>query len=116
MRLPSKVGGWENSAACGAAGAPASDIDRWKTDSVAIGGVYAYPKTDVQFFDCTNNATAVTAQAQILATLIATTEGSSTLVGYHCYGAADNCNGEGLGPKGTAELTASMTAGCVPRH
>jgi hypothetical protein len=118
MQLPGMLNGWENIASpltCGAKNVPAAELTRWKNDSIAIGGVYTYPKTDVQFFDCTNNATAVTAMAQIFEGVIAQAEGSSGMVGYHCFSQADGCSGEGLGPR-TQEAIDSLVAGCTPRH
>ncbi len=119
MVLPPKLDNWENNPAtakCGAKNLPAGDVTRWMNDSIAVGGTYAYPKTDVEFFDCTNQATAVTAMAQIYEQLIAQTEGAGGLVGYHCVGAADGCQGEGLGPTGTQQASDALIAGCKPRH
>jgi len=118
MVLPGSLDSWENIQSpltCGSKNVPAAELLRWKNDSVAIGGVYDYPKTDVQFFDCTNQSTAVTGMAQIYETLIAGTEGSGGMVGFHCYSQADSCMGEGLG-QGDAAAIAAMIAGCTPRH
>ncbi len=118
MKLPSMLSSWENIKApltCGSTGVPQSELDRWKNDSIAIGGVYDYPKTDVEFWDCTSNSTAVTAMAQIYEQLVVQSEGATPLTGYHCFTAADGCDGEGLG-QGDTQATASMIAGCKPRH
>ncbi len=118
MKLPGSLNAWENIAApltCGSKNVPPAELQRWKDDSIAIGGVYDYPKTEVQFYDCTNNATAVTAMAQIFMGVIAQAEGSGGLVGYHCVSAADGCTGEGLGPRGQ-EATDALLKGCTPRH
>ncbi|MEO8550194.1 MAG: hypothetical protein ABI678_09470 [Kofleriaceae bacterium] len=118
--LPPSVARWENIAApltCGSHDVPAAELARWKADSIAIGGAYAYPKTDVEFFDCTNNATAVTAMSQVFYQTIAAASGNDPArAGYHCYSAADGCQGEGLGSGGAAAATAALVAGCVPRH
>jgi hypothetical protein len=119
MRLPpALLDPWENiktPLTCGSTGVPAAELDRWKTDSISIGGVYAYPKTMVQFYDCTNGATAVTAMAQIYETQIEQAEAGTSLVGYHCYSQADGCQGEALGT-GAMDATTAMIAGCTPRH
>ena len=118
MKLPQKLSSWENIQApltCGSTGVPAPELERWKSDSIAYGGVYAYPKTDVEFFDCTYQATAVTAMAQIYMNAITQAEADAGLVGYHCYGQADGCVGEGLG-SGATQAVNSLLAGCKPRH
>ena len=110
MRLPSKVGSWENIPApytCGGTDAPPSEIDRWKNDSIAVGGVYDYLKTDVEFFDCTYNATAVTGMAQLYEQAI------TSKTNFHCYSEADGCNGEGLGSGGDDAIN-TLLAGCKP--
>lgn len=94
---------------CGSTTIPAATVAQWKADSIAVGGVYAYPKTDVEFYDCTNMATAVTGMAQIYEGLITTT------TGYHCYTQADGCMGENLGT-GATDATNALLAGCTPRH
>jgi hypothetical protein len=35
---------------------------------------------------------------------------------YHCYLAADGCQGEGLGQTGNQAAVSAMLAGCTPRH
>lgn len=112
MKLPMKLDMWTNTAppdACGSAGNTAAQIDRWKADSIAINGVYDYPKTRVEFFDCTNNATAVTGMAQIYHDTITSPKA------FHCYSQLDGCQGEGLGMGARAAVDA-MIAGCTPRH
>ena len=111
MKLPPKLDMWTNapSNACGATTNSPSQVDQWKTDSIAIGGLYDYPKTRVEFFDCTNNATAVTGMAQLYHDVITSTKQ------YHCYAQADGCQGEGLG-SGGRDATTAMIAGCTPRH
>jgi hypothetical protein len=113
MRLPgARMDPWLNNtppATCGATGIPATDLERWKADSIAIGGSYAYPNTRVEFFDCTNQATAVTAMAQIYHDEITSDKA------FHCYSQADGCQGEGLGT-GNMDAVRAMTAGCMPRH
>lgn len=120
MRLPRSLDAWENIAAplqCGSKGVPAAELARWKADSIAVGGAYDYPKTNVGFFDCTNQATAVTAMAQIYFNEISAAEGNDTArASFHCYSQADGCQGEGLGITGNREATQAMIANCVPRH
>lgn len=80
MRLPPALDVWENIQSplyCGSTGVPAAELDRWKADSIAYGGVYDHPKTQVQFHACTYQATAVTAQGKIYYDLIATAAGKS---------------------------------------
>jgi hypothetical protein len=116
MRLPASLNRWENVQApdsCGSTTNSAATIAKWHDDSIAVGGVYVYPKTQVEFFDCTNNATAVTAMAQIYFNLIQ--QSGSTTTHYHCYSQADGCNGEGLGT-GNQAAAAAMISGCVPHH
>jgi hypothetical protein len=116
MRLPTALlNPWENTTTCGMANAPAADIAKWMNDSISIGGVYAYPKTRVEFFDCTNQSTAVTAMAQIYYDQIVAAEGASASTAYHCYTQADGCMGEALGT-GAAAAVSAMIAGCTPRH
>jgi len=121
MRLPGSLDTWENIQAplhCGSTGVPADEVARWQNDSIAIGGVYDYPHTDVEFFDCTYQSTAVTAMAQLYEQLIVQTESgdaSTGITGYHCFTQADGCMGEGLGNGSTMAVDA-MIAGCVPRH
>jgi hypothetical protein len=113
MQLPPKVAGWENTPAPGSCGGTTNDpaeIERWKQDSISTGGTYAYPQTPVEFFDCTNNATAVTAMAQLYHDQITSTKQ------YHCYKQADGCMGEGLGSAGFRDAAMAMIAGCIPRH
>jgi hypothetical protein len=112
MRLPAKLDNWENIPApdsCGGTANSATEIERWKNDSIAIGGVYAYPQTRVEFFDCTNQATAVTGMAQLFHDAITSDKA------FHCYSQADGCQGEGLG-SGAQQAIAAMEAGCTPRH
>jgi hypothetical protein len=104
-RLPSKVTAWEN-----------MTMARLKSDSVAFGGAYDYPATRVEFFDCTNNATAVTAMSQLHYDTIVRAEGGSSRAAYHCYAQADGCQGEALGMRGSSEAVQAMIAGCKPRH
>jgi hypothetical protein len=115
MRLPSKLDGWENikpPASCGGTGIAAAELARWKADSIAVGGVYEHPQTRVEFFDCTNQSTAVTAMAQIYYDQMAASTGGAQ---FHCYSQADGCMGEGLGSGAQAAIQAMIT-GCVPRH
>lgn len=112
MRLPSKLDGWENIQApnsCGATTNTAAEITRWQQDSIGVGGVYAYPHTRVEFFDCTNQATAVTGMAQLYEMQI------TSDTSYHCYSQTDGCQGEALG-SGAQEAVAAMRAGCIARH
>jgi hypothetical protein len=117
MRLPaSTLDKWENTTTCGSASPPAADVAKWNADSIAIGGAYNFPMTEVQFYDCTNNATAVTAMAQIYYDEIFQAEGQVTaLASYHCYSQADGCNGEALGTGAGAAVNA-LVAECTPRH
>jgi hypothetical protein len=112
MQLPAAMlNTWENTTSCGAGTPGPADVAKWNADSISVGGVYAYPKTFVAFYDCTYQSTAVTAMAQIYFQQITTT----TLAGYHCYTQADGCQGEGLGAGATAAASA-LVIGCVPRH
>jgi hypothetical protein len=113
MHLPPQLDSWENTSSCGMASPPAADVSRWMADSIAVGGDYSYPNTRVEFFDCTNQATAVTAMAQIYHDEIAA---AGTSTAYHCYAAADGCSGEQLGNTGNQDAAAAMIAGCVARH
>lgn len=118
MRLPSKLDQWENippPLTCGSTGVPATELARWKADSIAVGGTYDYPKTRVEFFDCTNQATAVTAMAQIYFTTVMASSSNPSLVAFHCFSQADGCQGENLGQGGQQAIQA-MLAGCTPRH
>jgi len=114
--LPPKVTAWENIASpltCGSTSVPSDELARWKDDSVASGGTYVYPKTRVEFFACTNQATAVTALGRAYFDTMAAADASNTA--YHCYSAADGCQGEGLGT-GNRDATDALLAGCVPHH
>jgi len=119
MQLKDKVGAWENIPApltCGSTNVPASELTRWQNDSIAVGGTYNYPQTRVEFYDCTNQATAVTAMAKIYFDQISAAEGGDpSLASYHCYSAANGCQGESLGT-GNADAVAALIANCVPRH
>ena len=119
MRLPSKLSAWENIPSpltCGSHNVPASELTRWQNDSIAVGGTYNYPQTRVEFYDCTNQATAVTAMAKIYFDQISAAEGGDpSLASYHCYSAANGCQGESLGT-GNADAVAALIANCVPRH
>jgi hypothetical protein len=119
LRLPQSVTRWENIQSplmCGSTNVPPTELARWNADSIAVGGLYSYPRTQVQFFACTFQATAVTAQGKIYFDLIAQTEGGDPgLAQYHCYTQADGCQGEGLGT-GNADATQALLASCVPRH
>jgi hypothetical protein len=116
---PSLMDPWERIAqplTCGAQGVPAAELERWKNDSITIGGVYNYPNTEVQFFDCTYKATGVTAMAQIYFNTISQAEGPSGQVGFNCVSQADGCSGEGLGPTGNTQLANALVTGCKRRH
>lgn len=120
MRLPpGLLNPWENiqpPLQCGSQGVPVAELARWRADSIAIDGVYSYPRTQVQFYACTNRATAVTAQGKLYFDRIAAEAGGDPdRAQYHCYDAADGCQGEGLGT-GAADATQALIAGCVPRH
>lgn len=113
---PAKLNAWENTTTCGSTSPSSADAAKWTADSVMVGGVYNYPNTVVQFHDCTNNATAVTAMAQLYYNLVLTAEGFvSSLASYHCYSAADGCQGEDLGSGTTAAVNA-LIAECTLRH
>jgi hypothetical protein len=118
-RLPRSLDSWENIPPplyCGSTGVPAAELDRWKADSIAVGGTYAYPRTQVQFFACTYQATAVTALGKLYFDQIsAATGGDPARASYHCYTQADGCQGEGLGT-GNQAAAQAMIANCVPRH
>jgi hypothetical protein len=118
-RLPGSLNAWENirpPLTCGATGVPAAEKTRWRTDSISVGGVYNYPRTRVEFFDCTNHATAVTAMAQnYFDTVLQASGGDTTRVAFHCFSQADGCQGEGLG-SGAQDAINAMLAGCKPRH
>jgi hypothetical protein len=119
LRLPPPLNMWENiqpPLSCGSTNVPPAELARWKSDSIAVGGVYGYPRTQVQFYVCTFHATAVTAQSKIYFDLISQTEGGNpNLAQYHCYSQADGCQGEGLGT-GRSDATQALIANCVPRH
>jgi hypothetical protein len=112
MQLPGlRLDAWENIAApnmCGMTNVPPAELERWKSDSIAVGAL-AYPKTRIEFFVCTNQATAVTGMGQLYHDAITSDKA------FHCYSQAENCQGEGLGD-GNAEAVQAMIAGCTPRH
>jgi hypothetical protein len=118
-RLPSSLNAWENIQSplmCGSHNVPATELARWKSDSIAVGGVYNYPQTQVQFFGCTFQATAVTVMGNAYFNLISQTEGGDpNLAQYHCYFQSDGCQGEGLGT-GMSDAKQALIANCVPRH
>jgi len=119
MKLPGdKLTPWENIAApltCGSTGVPTDELARWRNDSIAVGTV-SYPQTEVQFYSCTNNPTAVTAQGKLYFDLIsAAAGGDPARASYHCYTQADGCQGEGLGT-GLRDAQQALIAGCVPHH
>jgi hypothetical protein len=118
-RLPRKLDAWENIQPplfCGATGVPAAELARWKADSIAIGGTYAYPNTQVAFFACTNQATAVTALGKLYFDEVAAASGGDlSRASYACYTQADGCLGENLGT-GARDAERSLIANCVPRH
>jgi hypothetical protein len=116
MRLPDKLTGWENMPPplrCGDRAVPAGELARWRADSIAFGGSYAYPRTRVAFFDCTNNAPAVAAMSKLLYDQLAAT--GVTDASHTCFGVAEGCQGEGLGT-GEAVAIQAMLDGCTPRH
>jgi hypothetical protein len=118
-QLPGSLNVWENiqpPLSCGATNVPATEKARWRSDSIAVGGVYNYPRTRVEFFDCTNRSTAVTAMAQIyFNTVLQASGGDTSRVAFHCYSQADGCQGEALGT-GSQDAIDAMVAGCKPRH
>jgi hypothetical protein len=118
MLLPSVLDHWENIAPplhCGSTGVPISERSRWRQDSIAFGGVYDYPRTDVQFFICTHNAPAVAGMSQLYYNQIVGAEGGTSRVGFHCFSQADGCQGEDLGT-GDPVAIQSMIDHCTPRH
>jgi hypothetical protein len=116
-KLPSSLTAWENmSAACGSTSLSGGELARLLADSIATGGTYAYPRTRMEFFDCTNNSTAVTSMSHLLFDQITQAEGASAQTAYHCYSQADGCMGEALGPMGSSDASHAMIAGCTPRH
>jgi hypothetical protein len=102
---------WENTKTCGAASPSIDDILKWGTDGVVSPGAdYDYPKTSVDFFDCTNMPNGTTGGAFFYSSAIASTHA------VYCFdGANDACSGEGLG-KGAGVLVDQLVAKCVPRH
>ncbi|MGE5181968.1 MAG: hypothetical protein ACM31C_07890 [Acidobacteriota bacterium] len=117
MQLPAaKLNAWEHTTGCGSTSPSAADVATWNADSVVVGGTYNYPQTVLQFHDCTNQATAVTAMAQLYFNQVFTSEGFvNALASYHCYTAADGCQGEDLGTGANAAVQA-LIAGCTVRH
>jgi hypothetical protein len=115
-QLPPKVGVWENSMYCNQHNVPATELARWKADSVSVGGTYLYPNTTVRFFDCTNRASPVTAMSTYYHDAMMAAGSDVSRVSYTCYSAADGCMGEDLGTKGGADAVAAMTAGCIANH
>ncbi|HEX8112789.1 MAG TPA: hypothetical protein VF516_33890 [Kofleriaceae bacterium] len=118
-RLPGSLNAWENiqpPLTCGSHNVPATELARWKSDSIDIGGVYNYPQTQVQFFACTFQATAVTVMGNNYFNTIVQAEGSNpNLAQYHCYFQSDGCQGEGLGT-GLSDAAHALISNCVPRH
>jgi len=111
LPLPDKVDGWENTTTCGSATASATDLEKWKRDSVVSSTAdYDYPKTPVGFFDCTNQPNGTTGGAFFY---------SSAVTSEHavfCFdGGNDGCQGESLG-KGVEKLVSEIVGKCVPRH
>jgi len=119
MKLPQSVTTWEDiqpPLMCGSTNVPAAELARWNADSIAIGGAYGYPKTQVQFFACTFQATAVTAQGKLYFDLISQAAGGDpNRAQYHCYTQADGCEHEQLGT-GNQDAAQALIANCVPRH
>ena len=119
MKLPQSVTGWENirpPLTCGSTMVPPAELARWRTDSIAVGGVYSYPRTQVQFFACTFQATAVTGQGKLYFDLISQAAGGDpNRAQYHCYTQADGCQHEALGT-GNQDAAAALIANCIPRH
>jgi hypothetical protein len=118
MRLPvANMNMWEGiraPATCGGTTNDPAEVMRWQNDSImSSDAVYLFPKTRVEFFDCTNNATAVTGMAQLFYDQVQT---AGTATAYHCYTAADQCASENLGPTGGQAAVDAMLAGCTPRH
>ena len=116
MQLPDKVTAWENmTVACGSHAVPAEELARWKDDSIAVGGTFDYPHTQVDFFDCTYNAPAVTGMSQLYYQQVEQAEGGTSRTSYQCYTQADHCRGEDLGD-GDPIAIQKMIDGCRPRH
>lgn len=116
MQLPpERMSAWENAPSCGSANVSASELLRWKNDSILIGGVYDYPNTRIEFFDCTHQATAVTAMSKLAYDQIVAAEGGTSRAAHHCYSQADGCSGEALG-SGAQDAVQAMLNGCIPRH
>ena len=109
---PAKIDGWENTTTCGASSPPIEDILKWARDSVVSPGAdYDYPKTVVDFFDCTNMPNGTTGGAFFYSSAITSPKS------VFCFdGPTDGCSGEALGPGGVATLVSELTAKCVPRH
>ena len=112
MPLPAALlDAWENTKSCGASSPPVDDILKWARDSVVSpGAAYEYPKTAVDFFDCTNMPNGTTGGAFFYASAITSQHA------VFCFdGPSDSCSGEALG-KGNATLVNEMVAKCLPRH
>lgn len=109
--LSDKIDTWENTKTCGAASPSVDDLLKWARDSVVSPGAdYDYPKTVVDFFDCTNMPNGTTGGAFFYSSKITSTHT------VHCFDKAnDECSGEALG-KGVNVLVDEMVAKCVPRH
>jgi len=116
----SELDRWENNqapATCGGTNVPASELERWTQDSIVTGGTFDYPHTQIEMFDCTNNATAVTAMGQLYYDAIAQATGSNPeRASYRCYSAAQGCMQENVGDSGQADVVSAMLGGCKPRH
>ena len=108
---PAVIDGWDNTKTCGASAPSTDDILKWGSDSVVSPGAdYAYPKTDVDFFDCTNMPNGTTGGAFFYASAIRSTHA------VYCFdGPNDGCSGEGLG-RGEGMLVDQLVAKCVARH
>jgi hypothetical protein len=102
-----KLNAWENTMACNNNPSPA-DLAKWAADSVVSPSAsYDYPKTIVDFIDCTVNPNGTTGGAYFY---------SSQITSTHSVFCATQCSGEAIGTDGAAQATSAMHTQCVPRH
>jgi hypothetical protein len=108
------ISGWEAAPACGAPGAPASEVARWQADSIlSPGALLSFPRTSLGAFYCANAPDATVGQGSLFFDAV-TSEAQIHCVTGGAGGGA--CSGEDPWPSALPDMVADLAARCTPRH
>jgi hypothetical protein len=107
---------WENTTSCASDKPLASDISRWRADSiVAPDAIFSYPHTSMSWFFCVTPATVNVSTGQG-SFLIDAVKPMNAPPDVNCY--SGRCRGESVwqDPDGFKKTESEMLSKCVPNH